>query len=39
MKLQLAETYIPRQAALTSGNGSLVNTEDFITQLQLQLKF
>jgi hypothetical protein len=38
-KLQLAETYIPRQAALTSSNGSLVNTQDWITELQLQMKF
>ncbi len=39
MKLQAAETYIPRQAALTSSNGSLVNTQDWISELQLQVKF
>ncbi len=39
MKLQFAETFIPHEAALTSSNGSLVNTEDFITQVQAQLKF
>ncbi|MGD0463091.1 MAG: hypothetical protein ABSB74_11455 [Tepidisphaeraceae bacterium] len=39
MKVQLAETYVPQAAALTSGNGSLVNTEDWTTELQLQVKF
>jgi len=39
MKLQAAETYIPRQAALTSSNGSLTNTQDWISELQLQVKF
>jgi hypothetical protein len=38
-KLQLAETYIPRQAALTNNNGSIANTQDWVTQLQFQLKF
>jgi hypothetical protein len=39
LKLQLAETYIPRQAAVTSNYGSITNTQDWITQIQLQLKF
>jgi hypothetical protein len=38
-KLQLAETYIPRQSAVTSNYGSITNTQDWITQLQFQLKF
>ena len=39
LKVQAAETYIPRQAALTSTYGSLTNTSDWITQVQAQLKF
>ena len=39
LKLQLAETYVPRQAALTSGTGLVVNTQDWLTQAQVQLKF
>jgi hypothetical protein len=39
MKLQLAETFIPQTAGLTSGNGSFVNTQDWITEFQVQVKF
>ncbi len=39
LKVQAAETYIPRQAALTSNYGAFVNTSDWVTQVQLQLKF
>jgi hypothetical protein len=38
-RLELAETYIPRQAALTSGNGTFINTRDWITEAQFQVKF
>ena len=39
LKLQFAETYIPRQAPLTNNTGAIVNTQDWITQVQAQLKF
>ena len=39
LKLQVAETYVPRQAALTSNTGLIQNTQDWLTQVQLQLKF
>jgi len=39
LKLQLSETYVPRAAALSSNNGILTNTQDWLTQVQLQLKF
>jgi hypothetical protein len=39
LKLQVAETYVPRQAALTSGNGITLNTQDWVTEVQMQLKF
>ena len=39
LKFQLAETYVPRQAAFTSNNGIVANTQDWITQVQVQLKF
>ncbi len=39
LKVQAAETYVPHQAALTSGNGITINTQDWITEIQLQLKF
>ena len=39
LKVQLAETYVPRQAALTNGNGLTLNTQDWITQVQAQFKF
>ncbi len=39
LKFQLAETYVPRQAALTSNTGLLINTQDWVTQAQVQLKF
>jgi hypothetical protein len=39
LKVQLAETYVPRQAAFTSNNGIVANTQDWITQVQFQLKF
>ena len=39
LKVQAAETFIPQTAAFTSGYGSFVNTQDWITELQLQMKF
>lgn len=39
LKPQLAETYVPREAAFTSNNGIIANTQDWITQIQVQLKF
>ena len=39
LKLQVAETYVPRQAALTSNTGLVANTQDWLTQVQAQLKF
>ncbi len=39
LKVQLAETYVPRAAPLTSNNGITQNTQDWVTQLQVQLKF
>lgn len=39
LKLQVAETYFPRQASFTNNTGSLINTQDWVTQAQLQLKF
>ena len=39
LKLQVAETYVPRQAGLTSGNGITINTQDWVTEVQAQLKF
>jgi len=39
LKIQVGETYVPRQAALTSNNGIIQNTQDWETQIQLQLKF
>jgi hypothetical protein len=39
LKIQAAETYVPRQAALTTNTGLLLNTQDWLTQVQLQMKF
>jgi hypothetical protein len=39
LKLQVAETYVPHQAALTTNTGLLLNTQDWLTQAQVQLKF
>ena len=39
LKFQLAETYVPNQAALTSNTGLVQNTQDWLTQAQLQFKF
>ena len=39
-KVQLAETFVPNEAAFSdSGANTLMNTQDWITQLQFQLKF
>jgi hypothetical protein len=38
-KVQFAETYIPNEAGLTDSNGAIVNTQDYITELQFQLKW
>ena len=39
LKIQLAETYVPHQAAYTTNTGLIQNTQDWLTQAQLQLKF
>ncbi len=38
-KVQLAETYIPNESAGTNSNGTIINTQDYITELQFQLKW